>query len=1094
MAVAPRRWRTVPKLSPRLLAMAVFLMFCALLASLALPLAAAFAAPRGDSGGGRPKTELRLQLKWRHQFQFAGYYAAIEQGYFREEGLEVILLEGRPDFSPTQEVLEGRADFAVDSPAVLLRRSQGDPLVVVAAIFQHSPTGIMVRRDAGLETPQSLAGKRIMLTPHTDPENLAMLVEEGIPLASLDIQPHTWSVDDLAAGRVDGQSAYATNEPYLLRQRGVEPFLIKPVSYGIDFYGDCLVTSEETLQQRPVQVEAFRRAVIRGWRYAMANPDEIAGLIHSRYSQEKTVAQLLFEAEAMRPLIEPELVEVGHVNPERWRRIATTFVKLGMMPEEIDLDGLLYNSYRERRAAEREWRVRAVGALLAAVCAVAVGGGLLLLLFNRRLSAEVRRRTALLAASERHFRAFYEMASVGVAEVEVASGRYLRANGRYCDIVGYSEEELLTMGFADITHPDDLELDRQEVAKLLDGTSREFTIEKRFRRKDGSSVWVYLTVSPLWVEGAAPTTTLGVIRDITSRKEAEEKLVFAAKVFANSIEGIVVTDRDGTILQVNPAFSAITGYRVEEAIGQNPRILKSDKHPPRYYEEMWDQLLADGQWAGEIWNRRKNGEAYPEWLTINAVRDSQGRITNFVSLFHDISELKRQEAALKHQAEHDALTGLPNRVLIGDRLEMALKRIARHGGKVALLYLDLDNFKHINDGFGHHAGDNLLVEIARRLSALVRGGDTVARLGGDEFLVLLGEVDHIEVVGSIAVRILESLRQPFHHGDIEYFVTSSVGITVAPDDGADAATLVKNADIAMYRAKSLGRNGYQFFAPDLDIQAHRRVSLEASMRKGLENDEFLLHFQPLVAARGKRVVGAEALVRWQHQGRLVPPAEFIPLAEESGLILPLGALVLREAVKAARRLEEEGFDLALSINISFRQFVGQDLADLLGQALAESGLAGDRLFFEVTESMVMGDLAQAQGIMGTLRQLGIRFYLDDFGTGHSSLAHLKRLPIDGLKIDRSFIADLEEDADSRAISRMVVSLAESLNLAIVAEGVETDRQRLLLEEMDGRGLMLLQGYLFGRPMPLAELLQRLEADRAGPAPPPGGLPALSTSL
>jgi len=1022
--------------------------------------------------------EMRLQLKWRHQFQFPRYYAAIEQGFFREEGLAVRLIEGRPSFSPAAERLAGRADFAVDSPAVVIKRRQGAPLVVLAAIFQHSPTAIMVRRDSGLMTPQRLVGKRIMLTPDTDPENLAMFVEEGVAVDSIQVLPHTWTIDDLAAGRVDGQSAYSTNEPYLLGQRGVEPFLIRPLSYGIDFYGDCLVTSEQVLDRDLTRVEGFRRAALRGWQYAMANPREVAELILRRYSQEKSLEQLLFEAEAMHRLIEPEMVELGHLNPERWRRIAATFGKLGMMDGDVDLGGFLYGQFRDRLAAEREWRLRTAGAALAGMVVLVLVGGLVLLAFNRRLAAEVRRRTAELSASEQHFRAFFEMASVGVAEVEAVSGRFLRVNRCFCDILGYRQDELLQLGIADITHPDDLAIDLCETEKLLSGHSREFTIEKRYRRKSGSTIWAYLTVSPLWKKGETPTTALRVIRDITHRKLAEERLVFASKVFAHSIEGIVVTDRDGKILQVNPAFSDITGYSAEEAVGKNPRILKSDKHSPEFYQEMWRQLLSSGQWSGEIWNRRKNGEAYPEWLTISAVRDGQRRITNFVSLFHDISELKRQEAALKHQAEHDALTSLPNRVLINDRLAVALSRMERHHGKVALLYLDLDNFKHINDAFGHHAGDNLLIEIARRLAALLRQGDTVARLGGDEFLILLGEVEQIEAVGVIAERLLESLRKPFYHGEIEYFVTTSVGIAVAPEDGSDGPTLVKNADMAMYRPKSLGHETYQFFAPELDLQAHRRVSLEAKLRKGLENKEFLLHFQPLVGAGGERLVGAEALLRWHHQGRLVAPNEFIPLAEESGLILPLGQWVLEEAVRVALLFEVRGIDLALSVNISSRQFLGQDLAGILRRV--EGGrLPRGRLYFEVTESMVMGDLGRAQAIMGALRQAGIRFYLDDFGTGYSSLSHLKRLPIDGLKIDRSFIRDLEEDADSRAIARVVVSLAETLGLAIVAEGVETAGQQNLLEAMDGRGTMLLQGYLFGKPMPLEDLLHRLEAGGHG---------------
>jgi len=700
-----------------------------------------------------------------------------------------------------------------------------------------------------------------------------------------------------------------------------------------------------------------------------------------------------------------------------------------------------------------------------------------LLVFNRKLASQVQQRTQSLAASEQKFRAFFEMASVGVAQVDIRTGRYRRMNKKFCDIIGYSFEEMQNLTFADITHPEDLDNQRDQQRKLLAGEQSEFTIEKRYLRKDGRIVWVLLSASPLWLEDQEPDFVLVVIRDFTARKNAEERLVFASKVFEHSIEGIVVTDARGTILQVNAAFSAITGYSAEEAIGRNPRVLKSDKHPPAFYNEMWEKILGEGQWAGEIWNRRKNGEAYPEWLTINAVKNSQGKITNFVSIFHDISENLQQQEALKHQAQHDALTGLPNRVLINDRLEVALSKMKRLGTKLALLYLDLDNFKHINDAFGHTAGDDLLIELSRRLANLMRTGDTLARLGGDEFLILLTEIEHINIVSLIAGRLIESIKQPFYHGDTELFVTCSIGVTIAPDDGSDAISLVKNADIAMYRAKNLGKNSYQFFAPELDIQAHRRMDLEMKLRKGLERDEFELHYQPLVDSISGMIVGAEALIRWRNKGKLISPDEFIPLAEDSGLILPIGKWVLRTAVRQAKQWQDAGRRLTMSINISPRQFTGQDLIPLLRAALDATGLEPGRLNFEIAESMIMGDVTNAQRTMGALRELGIKFYLDDFGTGYSSLSYLKKLPVDGLKIDRSFIKDIVKDGDSAAIAAMIVSLAKSLKLAIIAEGVETDAQWQVLHKMAD---MLIQGKLISPPVPAEQfelLLQNEDITR-----------------
>lgn len=1005
---------------------------------------------------------VRLQLKWRHQFQFAGYYAALEKGYFQEAGLQVELLEGTPDLNPIDILLANKAEFVIMSPVVLLERQKGYPLVVLAAIFQHSPVALITRKDAGFASPADFRGKRLMFTSELDPEIQAMLINNRIAPGDVTVLPHTGSLADLVEGKIDAQVGYVTNEPFYLQRQGVETRLFQPMQYGIDFYGDCLVGTEHEIREHPERTEAFRRAVRRGWRYALEHPEEIAQLIHERYAPEKTLEHLLYEAEAMRELIRPELVEIGYMSAARWRHIADTYVQVGLLAAQYNLRGLLYSDIQEEMAARKQQTLYLVAGVLGAVLLLGLSGGIVLALFNRRLGREVDKRTAALAASEQNFRAFFEMASVGVAQVDALSGRFRQINDKYCEIVGYSQEEMLHLTFKDITHPEDLELDRQQRRDLVAGVIPEFTVEKRYLHKNGSVVWVIVTVSPLWRPGDNPDCTLAVVRDMTKRKKAEEELVFAAKVFEHSIEGIVVTDREGTMLRVNPAFSAITGYTPEEAVGQNPRLLKSDRHDALFYQAMWEQLAREGQWSGEIWNRRKNGEIFPEWLTINAVRNAYGKITNYVSIFHDITELKRQQEAIEHQAQHDALTGLPNRVLFNDRLQVALARMRRKNNKLALLFLDLDHFKNINDGFGHTAGDNLLVVLSQRLKTQLRAGDTLARQGGDEFLILLPEIETVEDVGMIATRLLERLRAPFYHGEIEYFVSASIGLTIAPDDGSSADGLIKNADMAMYRAKKLGRNSYQFFTPELDAQAHRRLFLEAKLRKGIELGEFELHYQPQVSLSGA-IVGAEALVRWRHEGALIPPGEFIPLAEDSGLILPLGEWVLRMAARQTKLWQDEGFHLDVSVNVSSRQFAGQPLSDLLRDVLATTGLRSGRVYFEITESILMDDIVKAQRILEELRAMGGKFYLDDFGTGYSSLSYLKRLPLDGLKIDRSFIRDIEADADSRAIAAAIVSLAETLNLAVVAEGVETDAQLAILRGMSGS--MLIQGYLASPPVP-----------------------------
>lgn len=1039
--------------------------------ALALFLCLAAAAEAG------PSPKVRLQFKWRHQFQFAGYYAAQEMGFFREEGLDVEFLPLEPGRTSSDSLLDGTAEFAVDAPSVLIRRQKGDPLVVLAAIFQHSPNVLLTLQGSGIVSPHDLRGRRVMYSPTADAEVAAMLAAEGVPLESVESVPHTWSVDDLLEGRVDAMSAYLTSEPFVLRQAGARHLAVKPIHYGIDFYGDCLVTTEKELRGNPERVEALLRAVRRGWEYAMANPGQMADLIHERYAPDIPKVRLLYEAEAMRDLIRAEYVEIGHMNPARWRHIARTFAQLGLMPEDHDITGFVYSEFKDELQAGRERAVRKAVIVLVAALFLGTAAGGALFLFNARLTKKVREQTTALAASERGFRAFFEMAAVGVAQVDGEAGRFIKVNDRFCELTGYRARELRSMPMRSLIHAEDLPSFDATMDGLYRSRRKEASLEIRHVRKDGSVFWGSVSVSPLWTANPHPEFSLLVLRDVSVRKSAEEKLLLANKVFENTIEGIVVTDPHGQIVQVNPGFSVITGYSAEEAVGGNPRILKSDRHPQHFYHDMWDRLTKEGHWSGEIWNRRKNGESYPEWLTISAVRNEAGQTTNYVSIFHDITELKRQQEALKYQAQHDALTGLPNRMLLDDRLRMALAQLARSDGRLALLFLDLDNFKTVNDGLGHGAGDTLLVELSRRLERLLRAGDTLARLGGDEFLILLPDIAGINDVGVIAARMLEALSQPFHLGDVEHYVTASIGVTIAPDDGAEAGKLVRNADMAMYRAKSMGRNNYQFFTQEMDRAAHRRISLESKLRRAVDAGEFELHYQPLVGMDSGKIFGAEALVRWRHQGQLVPPGEFISLAEDCGLIVPLGDWVLRTAAHQARVWQAAGHGLNMAVNISSRQFSGASLVETLRDVLGQTGLAPGSLYFEITESMLMGDMAKAESTMAALREAGCAFFLDDFGTGYSSLSYLKRLPIDGIKIDRSFIRDIADDQDSRAIVNAIVSMARTLNLRIVAEGVETEEQRRLLAETDG---MILQGYLASRPVPAPEFEGLLHRQRLLP--------------
>ena len=555
--------------------------------------------------------------------------------------------------------------------------------------------------------------------------------------------------------------------------------------------------------------------------------------------------------------------------------------------------------------------------------------------------------------------------------------------------------------------------------------------------------------------------------------KAESEPLVAARIFEKSIEGITITDSHARIVSVNPAFSKITGYTAEEALGQNPRILKSHLHDQAFYKAMWQALVHDGQWEGEIWNRRKNGEVYPEWLSVSSVRDGQGWLQYYVAVFHDTTEIKASQEQARHQAHHDVLTGLPNRLLLRDRIATSLTHMARSGRKLALLLLDMDNFKHVNDSLGHPVGDLLLQAVAARLKEAAHTEDTVARLGGDEFAVMVEALDGDNLAAAAAARILEAFRAPFHIRGYELTATPSVGIALYPDDGTDAETLLKNADMAMYRAKEKGRNTFQLYTPVLNERAVRRMTVEGELRKALEHGDIQPWFQPRVGLRDGSVVGSEALARWiKPDGTIIPPGEFISLAEETGLILPLGEQILEQACRRTKAFQDAGFpEQYLSVNLSPRQFRQKDLVGTVERVLERTGFDSRLLELEITESSLVQDVDQTMATLRRLKDLGLAVAIDDFGTGYSSLAYLKHFPLGALKIDQSFIRGIPTDPSDIAITTTIISMAQSLDLKVIAEGVETPQQ---LNFILGLRCDEYQGFHFSKPLPPEKYLELLK--------------------
>lgn len=621
-------------------------------------------------------------------------------------------------------------------------------------------------------------------------------------------------------------------------------------------------------------------------------------------------------------------------------------------------------------------------------------------------------------------------------------------------------------------HPDDREVVSEAVKNSLNSKEVSNEVEYRIVQPGAGEVMSIGVWELFRDEKGEPVRMIGTVQDITERKLIEEKQLLSAQVVENSAEAIVVTDAENKIISVNQAYTEITGYTLEEVIGKNPKLLKSGMYDTEFYHKLWETLLKKGRWQGELVDRRKSGELFPAWQTISVLRNKQGKVINYLSLISDISSVKESQEQLQFLAYHDPLTMLPNRLLMSDRLNHAIVRAKRESHMVAILFIDLDRFKTINDSLGHPVGDVLLKQAAERIQKEVRKADTVSRHGGDEFVIILEKIENVQYAAMLARKLIKAFGEPFMVQGHELHISLSVGISIYPGDGEDNITLLRNADAAMYRAKEQGRNDYQFYTSILTTYAFERLTLETALRHALEKEELVLYYQPQYLLDTGEITGAEALIRWRHpELGVVTPDKFIPMTEESGLIVPMGEWVLRTAVYQMKEWRNKGYPLHhMAVNVSGRQFRKNEIISSLKNALEETGLNPEYIEIEITESILMQEKSHGE-ILNELKKLGVNITIDDFGTGYSSLSYLKQLPVQKLKIDQSFVRDIAIDPSDKAITKAVIALGQSLQLDVIAEGVETRLQQELLSSL---GCKEGQGYFCSPPVPASEFEKLLQ--------------------
>lgn len=1141
-----------------------------------------------------------LKLKWTHEFQFAGYYAAQELGYYREAGLDVTFKEAKPSDDVVAEVLSKNADFGTGSSGLIINRHKGQPVVVLGVIFQHSPYVLITRKESHNPSIHDLKDKRIMIEPLAV-ELQAYLRREGIPQGNYKTLQHSFNFEDLLNDKSDAMAAYITSEPFYLQQAGIDYQMFSPRSAGIDFYGDNLFTSEQQISDHPERVKAFREASFRGWQYAMNHPEEVIEMILAKYSQIQSREQLRFEADQMVPLIQALQVDIGYMYTGRWQHIADVYAEIGMLPSNFKLDGFLYNPDPKLNLHWAYFWLTLILVLVGTVATIAS----YIHRINKRLTASlaeslesrnklsvlsaaidqspisviitnadgfieyinpqfvvetgysaeevIGKKTDILITCNSNSLSYSEMLQklsegnhwIGefincrksgenyweeahIAPVKNLEGNLIGYVGLHLNITarkqseenlraiqsrlnyllkstpaviysaqpsfncaitfiseniyelsGYqSDEYLLVPDFwLSLIHPDDLNSVYQGLELLLE--THFHTFDYRFQHKKGSLRWLHGEAVLIVDAEHNPIEIVGYWIDITQQKIAEGKQLESHKQLKRIIDNlfayVALLDIDGVILEINAAPLERGGYHRENKIGKllyetpwwsydqgvKQRLLKAIAEAQSGNFIRYDEVVKMGR------------DMLPIDFQIGPIHDEKGQIVGLIATAVDILDRKEAENTIFNLAFKDPLTGLPNRRLLLERLSHALSTSHHTKSYGGLIFIDLDNFKRLNDTFGHAHGDLLLIEVSNRLMGCLREIDTVARLGGDEFVVLLEDIslrleEAIQFAEQIAEKIRLSLAIAYELNNNIHYSSPSIGVCLFNGKQQSPDDILKFADIAMYQAKESGKNRIKFFDPEMQQALETRTALESDLRLAIKNQQLQLFYQVQID-QNLKPLGAEALIRWFHPQRgMTPPGQFIPVAEESSLILEIGHWVLDHACQqlAIWNKNPQTQNLVLAVNVSAMQFKQLNFVEQVKTAIRMHDIVPSSLKLELTESVALENLEAVISKMHILREeIGVQLSLDDFGTGYSSLSYLKLLPLNQIKIDQSFVRDVTIDNNDAVMVITIIELAKNFGLEVIAEGVETDAHLAFLRE---HGCKAYQGYLFSKPLCIQE--------------------------